>query len=124
MNSKRPINLALHTLTFPPMAIASILHRMTGIVIFLLLPFVMYVFQLSLGGVDDVNRLQTWFSCSFVRLGIWVFGTAMIYHVIAGVRHLLCDLGWGETLPLARWTAYIIVGLSGLGSIFLGILLW
>ncbi len=124
VKAKRPINLALTTLTFPPMAIVSILHRMTGILLFLLMPFALYLLHLSLASPDSFVQLQTMFTCSLFKLSLWVFGGAMIYHVIAGIRHLLSDLGCGEHLPFARWTAYGVMALSAISILFLGTLIW
>lgn len=124
MQPKRPVNLNLFTLSYPPMAIASILHRLSGILLFVLLPFIFYIWHLSLESQDSFNHLQAMFSCHFFKLALWAFGAALIYHLLAGIRHLCCDLGWGEHLSTARWTATGVIGLAVVLSIFLGILLW
>lgn len=124
MKSKRPVNLKLSTLAFPPMAIVSILHRISGIVLFLFFPFMLYLLQLSLSSRATFSRLEILMMSPSVRLALWVFGSALIYHGIAGVRHLLSDLDWGDTLPAARWTAYSAMGLSLILILFLGMLLW
>lgn len=124
MKSKRPVNLKLSTLAFPPMAIASILHRISGIVLFLLFPFILYLLQLSLASRATFSRLEIMMMSPCVRLALWAFGSALIYHGIAGIRHLLSDLDLGDTLPAARWTAYAAMSLSVILILFLGILLW
>lgn len=125
MKSKRPVNLQLNTLSFPPMAIASILHRVSGVALFVLFPFVLYTLQLSLTSPATFSQFQTMMiTCPWSRLILWAFGSALIYHMIAGVRHLLSDMDWGDTLPLARWTAYGAMGLSLILILFLGMLLW
>ncbi|HVT62471.1 MAG TPA: succinate dehydrogenase, cytochrome b556 subunit [Legionellaceae bacterium] len=124
MKSKRPVNLNLTTLAYPPMAIASILHRISGIVMFLLLPFVFYLLYLSLHTQDTFHQLQAMFSCGLFKCTLWVFGAALTYHSFAGIRHLITDLGWGEHVHTARWSAYLIIILTLLSIIFLGILIW
>lgn len=124
MKSNRPVNLKLSTFAFPPMAIVSILHRISGIVLFLFFPFMLYLLQLSLSSRASFSRLEIMMMSPYVRLALWVFGSAFIYHGIAGVRHLLSDLDWGDTLPAARWTAYSAMGLSLILILFLGMLLW
>lgn len=125
MKSKRPVNLQLNTISFPPMAIASILHRISGVALFLLFPFVLYSLHLSLASQVTFSQLQTMMTtCLWTKLSLWVFGSALIYHMIAGVRHLLSDMDWGDTLPTARWTAYGAMGLSLILILFLGMLLW
>jgi succinate dehydrogenase / fumarate reductase cytochrome b subunit len=123
VKSKRPVNLALHTLTFPPMAIASILHRISGIVLFLLFPCMLYFWQMSLQSPERFSELRVMFDCPWLRLLVWSFGSALIYHAIAGIRHLLSDLDVGDRLPLARWTAYGAIGLSVMLMLCLGMLL-
>ena len=125
MKSKRPVNLQLNTISFPPMAIASILHRISGVVLFILFPFVLYTLQLSLASPATFTQFQTMITtCLWSKLILWAFGSALIYHMIAGVRHLLSDMDLGDTLPLARWTAYGAMGLSLILILFLGMLLW
>ena len=123
MKSNRPVNLKLSTLAFPPMAIASILHRISGILLFIFLPFVLYALHQSLLSQKTFLQLQMC-SCHVYKIAVWAFGTALIYHVIAGIRHLLSDMNFGDQLPLARWTAYGAIGLSVILSLFLGMLLW
>ncbi len=124
MKSKRVINLQLSTLAFPPMAIASILHRISGIVLFLVFPFVLYILHLSLASQTTFVHLQSMVTCAVVRFVLWVFGSALIYHAIAGIRHLLSDMDLGDRLPIARWTAVAAMGLSVILILCLGILLW
>lgn len=106
------------------MAIASILHRISGIVLFLFFPFILYVWHLSLASNATYTQLESMLLSPWAKLSLWVFGSALIYHSIAGVRHLLSDLDWGDTLPTARWTALVAIGLSALLILFLGIILW
>ena len=124
MKSNRPVNLKLSSLHFPPMAIASILHRISGIVLFLGLPFVLYLWQQSLASETTFIQVQNMFNCDVVKTGMWGLGAALIYHAMAGIRHVLSDIGWGDQLPLARWTAYGTMGLSVVLVLILGIIIW
>lgn len=124
MKPKRPINLDLRTLAFPPMAIASILHRISGIVLFVLMPFALYVLSLSLRSPEHFQYLHTLFDCVYYKFIFWAFGSALIYHVFAGIRHLLSDIGLGEHLHSARLTAYAVMGISVVSIIILGIMIW
>lgn len=124
MKSKRPVNLKLTSFAFPPMAIASILHRVSGIILFAFFPLVLYILHCSLVSQSSFLNLHTMLTCTWLRLALWIFGSALIYHGIAGVRHLLSDLDLGDTLPAARYTAYAAMGLSLVLMIYLGMLLW
>lgn len=121
MNNKRPVNLDLGSLKFPPMAIASILHRISGIVLFLLLPFMMYFLSVSLPSQVSFEHLQDLLAKPSNRVLMWAFSTALIYHVLAGFRHMIMDLGFGETLVVARYTAIIVIACSVILTIGLGV---
>ncbi len=124
MNKKRPINLDLTTLHFPVMAITSIMHRISGILVFILLPFMLYYFQQSLGSAESFQRLGDLFQQPFHQLVLWGFSSALTYHFLAGIRHLLADYGFGETVITARTTAWILLLLTVVTTIALGVWIW
>lgn len=124
VNKKRPVNLDLGTLKFPAMAIASILHRISGLVLFLLLPLLVYFLHLSLDGANSFDNLQVMLSYPINKLLLWGFLAALIYHLLAGMRHLLMDMGIGEHLESARRSAIGVIGSAIILTILLGIWLW
>ena len=124
MNKKRPVNLDLGSMKYPPMAIVSILHRISGLVLFLLLPLMLYFLSLSLRSVESFDRLQTMLTSPYHKMLLWIFSSAFIYHVIAGIRHLLLDIGVGEQLGVSRQSAKIVIILALIVTIFLGIWIW
>lgn len=124
MNKKRPVNLDLTTLHFPIMAITSILHRISGIVVFVLLPLMLYYLQQSLASAESFHHLQEQFMNFIHRLMLWGFMSALIYHFMAGVRHLLADYGYGETVPTARKTAWLLLSMTLIVIILLGVWIW
>jgi succinate dehydrogenase / fumarate reductase cytochrome b subunit len=124
MNQKRPVNLELSTLHFPIMAITSILHRLSGIAVFLLLPFMLYLLQQSLHSPESFASLQTYIQCNFVKFLIWGFISSLFYHFMAGVRHMIADLGYGETVDTARKTAVVLLVLTVVSTIGLGVWIW
>lgn len=124
MNKKRPVNLDLSTLKFPPMAIASILHRISGVVLFLLLPIMLYLLSMSLRSESTFYELQAMLGLSQYKLVIWAFGAALVYHLFAGIRHMIMDLGFGEQLESARRSAILVIALGVISTLFLGIWIW
>lgn len=124
MNKKRPVNLDLGSLKFPPMAIASILHRISGVVLFLLLPMLLFIFGQSLKSEESFVQLGILLTHPCYKLVLWAFGAAMIYHVLAGMRHLCMDMGFGEHLSTGRRTAILVIVLAVILSIILGIWIW
>ncbi len=124
VNKKRPVNLDLSSMKYPPMAIASILHRISGLALFLLLPMMLYFLSLSLRSVDSFEHLQTMLTSPYCKVLLWVFSSAFVYHVIAGIRHLLMDIGMGEQLGASRQSAKIVIVFAIIATIFLGIWIW
>lgn len=124
MNHQRPVNLALGSLKYPPMAIASILHRVSGMVLFLLLPMMMYFLSQSLASEASFLALQVSFGYCCHKLFLLAFLAALIYHVMAGFRHMIMDLGIGESVHAARVSAIFVIGVSFLAIMALGVWLW
>ena len=124
MNNKRPVNLDFGSLKYPPMAIASILHRISGLVLFLLMPMMLYFLSLSLPSAESFDQLQTLLTRPYHKLLLWVFSAALIYHILAGIRHLLMDMGIGEQVGVGRQTANIVIILAIILIIFLGLWIW
>lgn len=124
MNKKRPINLDLSSLSFPPMAIASILHRISGILLFILLPIMLFILGQSLQSEESFAQIKTMLANPFYKLMLWAFGASLIYHVLAGIRHILMDMGFGEHLAAGRRTAVLVIVLAVISTIFLGIWIW
>lgn len=121
---KRPVNLDLTTLVFPPMAIASILHRISGVVLFLLFPYMLYLLDLSLRDVSGFTETQILFANPYHKILLWAFLSSAWYHVIAGVRHMVMDCGFLESLEEGRLTAIVVILLGVVGILGLGVWIW
>jgi len=119
----RPKNLNLFTIHFPLPAIVSILHRISGFFLFLLIPFVIWGFDYSLKpeGFDTITRWMTSYYAKFIFL---VTFAAFCFHLVAGIRHLLSDIHIGDTLKMGRLTAVLVFIVSILLIILAGIWLW
>ncbi|GGI88958.1 succinate dehydrogenase, cytochrome b556 subunit [Legionella impletisoli] len=124
MKQKRPVNLDLMSLKYPPMAIASILHRLSGIVLFLLSPALLYLLSLSLHSRTSFEHMKHLIAAPFNKFLLWVFAAALAYHLLAGIRHMIMDLGFAEGLPTGRRTALLVILLAIFAMIILGIWIW
>lgn len=124
MKRQRPINLDLATLKFPPMAITSILHRISGLIIFILLPFMLYCLYLSLRSAESFAQLQLMLQSPYYKVLIWGFSSAFAYHLIAGIRHLIMDAGFGEDLCAGRRSAIAVIVLAVISTFLLGSWIW
>lgn len=121
--SKRPINLNLLTIRFPITAIVSILHRISGFFLFLMIPVFLAILSLSLHSPEAFFTVHTCFAHPVTKLLILGFLFALFYHLLAGVRHLLMDAGVAEELKSARFSAGLVmvlaIGVTGLMGIYL-----
>jgi len=124
MAKKRPINLDLRTIKFPITAIASILHRISGFILFFLIPLSLWVLQRSLHSSDGFMTVNECLQNPILKFILWLFIAALIYHLLAGIRHLFMDVGVGETLTGARRTVMGVFILAIILIILAGWWLW
>lgn len=108
----RPINLNLLKFHFPLPAIVSILHRISGLLLIILIPFLLFTLQESLDSAESFETLKGYFSHPLLKGGLWVFICALGYHLLAGIRHLLMDMQIGDSLRAGRFSAKIVIILA------------
>ncbi len=124
MKKNRPVNLDLTTISFPLPAIVSILHRLSGVLLFLIIPLLLWTLQQSAFSEEGFLNIEDALSSTFSKVIIWVILSAIIYHLIAGIRHLLMDSGIGEEKKSGKIGAAIALGVSIVLAIFVGVWLW
>ncbi len=124
VTDKRPVNLDLRSLKYPPMAIVSILHRISGVVMFILMPVMLCYLGQSLESLASFDALQQHLMHSWSKLIVWGFCSAWVYHVMAGIRHMLMDIGVGECVEAGRRSAVVVIVLAAISTILLGIWIW
>lgn len=112
IKKKRPKNLDIMTIRLPLPGILSILHRISGAVIFLLLPVLLWLFQSSLTSPETFATFKSVVGNPLVKiilLGlIWLY----MHHFCAGIRYLLLDLHKGVDLASARLSSKIVFVVS------------
>ena len=124
VNSKRPVNLDLGKFHFPLPAITSILHRVSGIIIFVGVAFMLYGLQLSLSGEEGFSRVSGLLDSFLAKLITWGILSALLYHLVAGIKHLLMDMGIGEELESGRLAAKATVVISVILILLAGVWVW
>lgn len=123
-HKKRPKNLNLFTIRFPIPAIVSILHRISGIILFLAIPLILWGFSLSLSSAEDFDNIHQLFTTPFAKLIIWCILAPFIYHFVAGIRHLLMDVNIGVELKSGRISSYITLIVSAVLIVLAGVWIW
>lgn len=96
----------------PLAGIVSILHRVSGLLMFLLLPFVLYMLDKSLTSEISFEYFKGYTSHVLVKLAILALVWSYLHHFCAGVRHLLMDLHMGLDKDSARKSAVSVFAVS------------
>ena len=116
-----PVFLNLLRIRFPVGAVTSIAHRLSGLLLFLSFPPLVYWLDLSMRDAAGFAEAREWLDCGWVRLASVVLVWSLVHHLLAGIRFLLIDIGIGvERLP-ARRSAWVVNSLALLLSlVYLG----
>lgn len=121
---KRPKNLNLFTIRLPVNAIISIMHRMSGMLLFLTLPAVVWALSQSVQSeasyIALVGMLQHW----LVKLFLIAFSCAFFHHFYAGLRHLGMDVHWMTSLQKARFSSRLVLYLDVLSVMAFAFVVW
>ena len=124
MNDNRPVNLDLFTIKQPLPAIASITHRISGIILFVGIGILIYFWDQSLSSQASFTALQDTMANPLVKFILWGVVSSLLYHFVAGIKHLVMDFGIGETLEGADIAAKLVIGISAVLIIFAGVCIW
>lgn len=124
MNNKRPKNLNLLTIRLPINALVSILHRVSGMGLFVLLPLVLLALHYSFASEADYLRVLTAMDFWLVKLIVIGFAWAFFHHFYAGLRHLAQDLHWMHGLHQARYSSRVLMALVVLSVLYFSYLIW
>ena len=124
MKDNRPKNIDFSTLSLPLPAIISILHRISGIFVFLGVAVLLYLFDLSLQSEAGFGQVLEILSHSPSKFVAWAILASLLYHLIAGLKHLLMDMGIGETMHGALFGAKLTIGLFIIAAALAGVWVW
>lgn len=124
MNSNRPVNLDLLAFQFPLAAKSSILHRTAGIILFVAIAFMLCALSMSLESEQSFNDLKALFDNGLVKFITWGILTALGYHFVAGIRHMLMDFGVADSKESGKTTALVTIVLSAILSVLAGVWVW
>jgi succinate dehydrogenase / fumarate reductase cytochrome b subunit len=104
----RPVYLDLLRIRILPGAVTSILHRISGVLLVMAIPVLVYVLQLSLAGEASFAAARALLALAVVKLVGIVLLWALLHHLLAGIRYLLMDVDVGVDLPVARSAAWVV----------------
>ena len=124
VQNNRPKNLNLFTIRLPINAVVSILHRASGVGLFLALPLILLALQYSIRSPESylvlTNLLDTW----LVKLVLIGLSWAFFHHFFAGIRHLLQDIHWMTSLQKARFSGRVVLCLAVFSVLIFAWFIW
>jgi succinate dehydrogenase / fumarate reductase cytochrome b subunit len=125
MLKQRPVYLDLVRIRLPLPGFVSILHRVSGALLFLLgIPLLLAGIGASLASAESYAQLTAALAHPFAKLALIGFLWAYLHHFCAGIRYLLLDMLKGIELAPARRSSAVVLGVSLLLTMMIGARLW
>ena len=124
MNKKRPVNLDIGTIALPITAYASILHRASGVFVFAGVAVLLWLLDASLASPESFAEVKAIANSFICKLIVWAVAAGLIYHTVAGVKHLIMDMGVGETMEGGIKGAKAVFIVSALLIVLVGAWIW
>ena len=124
IKKKRPVYLNLVQIRLPLPGFISILHRISGALLFVSAVWMLFMLDRSLASEAGFESVRRYTSLPLVKLALLGLIWAYCHHFCAGIRYLFLDLDKGVDLETARLTSWIVLGASLVLTAFLGWKLW
>ncbi len=116
----RPKHLDLRVIRLPLPGLVSILHRVSGAGLFLMLPALLWLFGSSVGSPEEMAKAKSVVANPLVKLVLFGLLWAYLHHFCAGIRFLLLDMHKGLDLPTARKSAGAVLAVSLTLTVLIG----
>jgi succinate dehydrogenase / fumarate reductase cytochrome b subunit len=124
MTKPRPKHLELMRIHLPVPGWVSILHRISGAALFLMLPLLLYLFGASVGSETTFAAYKATVGNPLVKIILLGLLWGFLHHVCAGIRYLALDLHIGTTLEAARASSIVVLAASLTATAAIGAMLW
>jgi succinate dehydrogenase / fumarate reductase cytochrome b subunit len=124
MARPRPKYLNLVQIRLPVPGLVSIMHRVSGAALFLFIPFLLTLLEMSLDSAQSFAKFKGVFSHWAVKLIVIGLVWAYLHHLFAGVRHLALDLHYGSDLAPARATSWAVIVAAVVLTAVFGVMTW
>jgi succinate dehydrogenase / fumarate reductase, cytochrome b subunit len=121
----RPVYLNLVQIRLPLPGMVSILHRISGALLFVLgIPVLLYALERSLASPESFAALQTSMAHPLAKLVLIALVWAYLHHFCAGIRYLLIDAHVGDDLRPARQSSIVVLVASLALTLIVAVRLW
>ncbi|GGE69317.1 succinate dehydrogenase cytochrome b556 subunit [Shewanella carassii] len=124
VKKQRPVHLDLQTIRFPATAIVSILHRVSGVIMLFAVGILLWLLNASLASAESFQGVQSLLDNLVMKFILWGILTALVYHLLGGLRHLVMDTGRWEELASGNASAKAVFVLTAVFSVLAGIWVW
>ena len=124
MNKKRPKHLDLRKIQLPLSGYVSILHRLSGALLFIALPLLLLLLDQSLRSIETYTNLTEYLAHPVLKLALLGLLWAFLHHFCAGLRYLAIDLHLLPNLAAARAASQWVMAVSLTLTVVLGVKLW
>jgi len=124
VKKQRPVNLDLTTIKMHPSANASILHRVSGVIMVFAIGILLWTLSLSLSSAEGFAAIQACLDGFFFKFIMFGIISALTFHILMGVRHLFMDLGHFEELASGNTSAKFAMALWFVLTVVVGVWLW
>lgn len=109
MKDKRPVYLNLFKIRLPIAGMVSLAHRLSGILLFIAIPFAVYLLDISVISKEGFSQVISLLQHPLVQLVQVVLVWSLAHHFFAGIRFLLIDADIGVDKAQARVGAWLVI---------------
>lgn len=124
MKTERPVNLDLTKFSFPIMAITSITHRITGVLLFVAIAYLLWLLDGALASSEGFAAVSGTLAETGPRLVLLGVIAMLWFHILAGLKHLVMDFHHWDTLEAGRRASQGVIALTLAGVALAGVWLW
>lgn len=124
MNTRRPVYISLTQFRWPLAAISSIAHRITGVLLFVGVGFLLYLLDLALTSAAGFAEARALVESPLGKLVIWAVLASLAFHFVAGIKHMLMDFHVAVSLGGGKLASQLTFVLSAVLMVLAGIWLW
>ncbi|MDH5444714.1 MAG: succinate dehydrogenase, cytochrome b556 subunit [Gammaproteobacteria bacterium] len=118
-NKSRPKHLNLFKVRLPISGIASILHRLSGLLLFLATPLMLYILTISFKNNSGFEQAKLYLDSMWVKFIILILIWSAMHHFLAGLRYLVIDMDVGLSKNSANLSALLVSVLALVLSIII-----
>lgn len=119
----RPLSPRLSIYRWQLPMIASIAHRITGLILALFVPLYLWLLYGMTGSPENFETASNWLHSGLGKMSLWLAGAALIYHFCNGIRFLSIDAGWCESRDLLRHSARFVLAFTVVAAVVMAVVL-